>query len=82
MSHRREPTAALDPDLAQFGQATASAEQSDRDGTFPASSTVLCLDHANAGIGSSSCGPELLEKYRVDAETFRFDITVIPTIEQ
>lgn len=43
MSHRREPTAALDPDLAQFGQA---------------------------------------EKYRVDTETFRFDMTVIPTIEQ
>lgn len=48
----------------------------------PAGSTVLCLDHANAGIGSNSCGPELLEKYRVDAETFRFDITMIPTIEQ
>ena len=48
----------------------------------PAGSTVLCLDHANAGIGSNSCGPELLEKYRVDAETFRFDITLIPTIEQ
>lgn len=35
-----------------------------------------------APIVAQPAGPELLEKYRVDAETFRFDITLIPTIEQ
>ncbi len=29
------------------------------------SSTVLCLDFAQAGVGTHSCGPELKEKYRV-----------------
>ena len=41
-------------------------------------STVLCLDYAQNGIGSNSCGPELLEKYRLDDETIDFAIRVIP----
>lgn len=36
--------------------------------------TVLCLDYAQSGIGSNSCGPELLEKYRLDAEHFVFEL--------
>ena len=30
----------------------------------PCGSTVLCVDAMLAGIGSNSCGPELMEKYR------------------
>lgn len=41
-------------------------------------STVLCLDLAQAGIGSNSCGPALAEKYRLDAEDLRFGVTLIP----
>lgn len=44
----------------------------------PSGSTVLCLDHAMAGIGSNSCGPELLEQYRVDADTYLIDFTLTP----
>lgn len=36
--------------------------------------TVLCLDYAQSGIGSGSCGPELLKKYRLDAEHFVFEL--------
>lgn len=36
--------------------------------------TVLCLDYAQSGIGSNSCGPELLEQYRLDAQHFVFEI--------
>ncbi len=36
--------------------------------------TVLCLDYAQSGVGSGSCGPELLEKYRLDAEHFVFEL--------
>lgn len=36
--------------------------------------TVLCLDYAQSGIGSNSCGPELLEQYRLDAQHFVFAI--------
>ena len=44
----------------------------------PCGSTVLCIDHRMAGIGSHSCGPELLPKYRVSADTFRFSFMLKP----
>lgn len=34
--------------------------------------TVLCLDTAQNGIGSNSCGPGLLPKYRLDGEHLSF----------
>lgn len=36
--------------------------------------TVLCLDYAQSGIGSGSCGPQLLSRYRLDEEAFRFSL--------
>ena len=44
----------------------------------PCGSTVLCVDHRMAGIGSHSCGPELLPKYRVSDDTFRFSFMLKP----
>ena len=41
-------------------------------------STVLCLDYKQNGIGSNSCGPELMEKYRLTDETIDFSIRLIP----
>ena len=41
-------------------------------------STVLCLDYRHNGIGSESCGPRLIEKYRLDDETIDFSIRLIP----
>ena len=41
-------------------------------------STVLCLDYRQNGIGSASCGPELMEKYRLTDETIDFSIRFIP----
>lgn len=38
--------------------------------------TVLCLDYAQSGVGSNSCGPELLRKYRFDEEHFTFGLTM------
>ncbi len=40
--------------------------------------SVLCLDHRQAGIGSNSCGPRLLEKYRFDERKFIFALTLAP----
>ncbi|MBO1681574.1 hypothetical protein [[Clostridium] scindens] len=40
--------------------------------------TVLCLDYAQNGIGSNSCGPELAEQYRLDSKEFVFGIRLIP----
>ena len=44
----------------------------------PSGSTVFCLDYAQNGIGSNSCGPKLLEAYRFDEETFTFQIKLVP----
>ncbi len=44
----------------------------------PSENTVLCLDYAQNGIGSNSCGPELAEKYRLDSPGFEFRIMLIP----
>ena len=34
--------------------------------------TVVCVDYKQSGIGSNSCGPELLHKYRLEDEKFHF----------
>ena len=44
----------------------------------PAENTILCLDYAQNGIGSNSCGPEVLGKYRLDQKNFVFQLTMKP----
>jgi len=44
----------------------------------PCGDTVLCLDYAHNGIGSNSCGPALLEKYRFMEESFCFQLQLLP----
>ena len=39
---------------------------------------VLCLDYAQSGIGSNSCGPQLSKQYRLDASNFTFNMKLIP----
>ncbi|HEY5585883.1 MAG TPA: glycoside hydrolase family 2 TIM barrel-domain containing protein [Ruminiclostridium sp.] len=41
-------------------------------------STILCLDYTQSGIGSNSCGPELSEKYKLDAQRFDFNMVIKP----
>lgn len=43
----------------------------------PSGCTVLCLDYAQSGIGSGSCGPALAGKYRLDAKRFAFGLDLI-----
>ncbi len=43
----------------------------------PVEETVLCVDFAHAGVGSNSCGPELLPQYRVPEEV-DFHVTLEP----
>lgn len=47
----------------------------------PSGSTVLCLDRAQNGIGSNSCGPEVREQYRFDEETFAFAVKLVPFVK-
>jgi len=46
----------------------------------PLAKTVLNLDYRHNGIGSNSCGPELLEKYRLSEKEFRFSIRLVPAL--
>ena len=40
-------------------------------------STIVCLDYAQNGIGSNSCGPELRKEYQFTEETFTFDMKFV-----
>ena len=40
--------------------------------------TVLCIDYAQSGIGSNSCGPELMEKYCFNAQRFHYTMFIKP----
>lgn len=54
---------------------TAKAHNSELE---PSASTVVCVDYQQSGIGSNSCGPALLERYRLDAERFTFEVAFLP----
>ncbi|MFT4104518.1 MAG: glycoside hydrolase family 2 TIM barrel-domain containing protein [Lacrimispora sp.] len=44
----------------------------------PSGFTVFCLDYRQNGIGSASCGPELLRKYAFDETEFTFQLRLVP----
>ena len=43
-----------------------------------ADSTVLCLDYAQSGLGSNSCGPKLEPAYQFSEERFRVVLNLVP----
>ena len=46
----------------------------------PCGSTVLCLDYAQSGVGSQSCGPELMQQYQLNETEFEFVMKLIPQV--
>ncbi|MBR7184279.1 MAG: DUF4981 domain-containing protein [Clostridia bacterium] len=46
----------------------------------PMKETVINIDYRHAGIGSHSCGPELREDYRLNAEAYSFSFRILPCI--
>lgn len=44
-------------------------------------STVLCVDYALNGIGSNSCGPNVIDKYRFDGVEFDFGFKLVPFVK-
>lgn len=46
----------------------------------PLKDTVVHIDYRHAGIGSNSCGPELLEKYRLAEKEFTFRVKLLPAL--
>ena len=46
----------------------------------PCGSTVFCIDYRQAGIGSASCGPMLLEKYQLKETEISFAVRLKPEL--
>lgn len=44
----------------------------------PCGSTVLCVDYRQSGIGSNSCGPQLIEEYRLNARHYSYSFHFKP----
>ena len=44
-------------------------------------SIVFCMDYAMNGIGSNSCGPDVMDKYRFAEEAFQFQFEFIPFVK-
>jgi beta-galactosidase len=38
----------------------------------PRSEVILSLDHAQRGLGTASCGPDVRAPYRLNASSYRF----------
>ncbi len=41
--------------------------------------TVFCVDYKMSGVGSGSCGPQLLEKFQLNETEFTFDFALAPS---
>lgn len=48
----------------------------------PRKETIVHLDYRMSGVGSSSCGPELAEKYRFSEKRFRFELSILPVFKE
>ena len=44
----------------------------------PREATVLSLDHAQRGLGTSACGPDTHPRHRLDAARYRFSYVLAP----
>ena len=45
---------------------------------LPTQQIIVCLDYMQSGVGSNSCGPDLIQKYRLDCAEFQFTIDILP----
>lgn len=44
--------------------------------------TFVYVDYKMSGVGSNSCGPELLEPYRLNETEFRFRLSILPVFKE
>jgi beta-galactosidase len=44
--------------------------------------TIVNADYKMSGVGSNSCGPELLEQYRLSEKEFSFQLTLTPVFKE
>ncbi|MDR3593733.1 glycoside hydrolase family 2 TIM barrel-domain containing protein [Clostridium sp.] len=44
--------------------------------------SILCVDYKQSGIGSTSCGPYLLEEYQLKSKDFNFSFFILPEVSK
>ncbi|HYE83417.1 MAG TPA: glycoside hydrolase family 2 TIM barrel-domain containing protein [Clostridia bacterium] len=44
--------------------------------------TTINIDYKMSGVGSNSCGPELLKEYRLDEKEFGFTLRIMPVFKE
>ncbi|BBH23781.1 beta-galactosidase [Paenibacillus baekrokdamisoli] len=44
--------------------------------------TIVYLDYKMSGVGSNSCGPDLLEHYRLNEKEFQFELRIKPICKE
>ncbi|WNR46087.1 glycoside hydrolase family 2 TIM barrel-domain containing protein [Paenibacillus roseipurpureus] len=44
--------------------------------------TIIHLDYRMSGVGSGSCGPQLLETYQLREDTFSFNLEITPVFKE
>ena len=76
---------AVSPEQFSFNASHFTQEElTEKDHNFELTScgsTVLCLDYRQNGIGSASCGPELMKKYKLDDDIIDFTIRILPELK-
>ncbi|MFM9328346.1 glycoside hydrolase family 2 TIM barrel-domain containing protein [Paenibacillus mesotrionivorans] len=48
----------------------------------PRKETIVQLDYKLSGVGSNSCGPELLDQYRLNEKEFSFSLSITPVFKE
>ena len=62
---------------SHFSPETLTAAKHDYE-LVPERETTVIIDYRNAGIGSNSCGPELLPEYRISEKKISFSFSFSP----
>lgn len=44
--------------------------------------TIVHIDYKMSGVGSNSCGPDLLDKYRFNEKEFMFELNIKPVFKE
>jgi beta-galactosidase len=78
---RRNEVVRIEPDTAMHFSATHHTAGDLYDATTatelsPRRELVVHLDHVHRGLGTASCGPDVLPQYRITAGTYRFGYSV------
>lgn len=62
--------------VSDLEQAVHDYELQEREQTF------VHVDYKMSGVGSASCGPELLEAYRLEEKNIQFSLTILPVFKE